>query len=205
MLALSYVFLLTPALEARSKTWEGLCGGRQDFAVATDGLGRLHYSLTSEYDDTGETELTSYVHRATDLLIKDAPPDDEQPWSIYVSTFDSLRKKVDSQSVVEAGGTRLCEDGDNQKGVDEWTHMGLQILKMVTRNDSLTDCASVVPYCTEVGIAGLRSRQWCPLSCGCADPLGGFAARQGDERFVRPPAPRNWPLLQSLSSARMAN
>mmetsp|Transcript_68377 Transcript_68377/g.160301 ORF Transcript_68377/g.160301 Transcript_68377/m.160301 type:complete len:1015 (-) Transcript_68377:327-3371(-) len=174
MLALSYVFLLTPALEARSKTWEGLCGGRQDFAVATDGLGRLHYSLTSEYDDTGETELTSYVHRATDLLIKDAPPDDEQPWSIYVSTFDSLRKKVDSQSVVEAGGTRLCEDGDNQKGVDEWTHMGLQILKMVTRNDSLTDCASVVPYCTEVGIAGLRSRQWCPLSCGCADPLGGL-------------------------------
>ena len=174
MLALSYVFLLTPALEARSKTWEGLCGGRQDFAVATDGLGRLHWSLTDKYDDTGEAQSTSYVHQATDLLIKEEAPDEQKPWSIYVSTFDRLRNKVDSQSVVEAGGARLCEDGDNYGGIDEWTHMGLLILKMVTHNESLTDCASVEPYCHKVGIHGLRSRQWCPVTCGCANPRAGL-------------------------------
>ncbi|CAE7382707.1 unnamed protein product, partial [Symbiodinium pilosum] len=109
MLVLSYAYLLTPALEARISTWEGLCGGRQDFAVATDGLGRLHWSLTSAYDDTGEEQAKDYVHRATNLLIGDIATDANKPWSIYEPSFDKLRKKIDSQSVVEAGGARMCQ------------------------------------------------------------------------------------------------
>ena len=174
MLALSYVFLLTPALEARTNTWGGLCGGRRDFAVATDGLGRLHWSLTSQYDDTGESEANTYIHVATDLLIKKQPPDEQSPWTIYQPSFDTLRTKVDSETVVEAGGTRLCEDADDHAGVDEWTNMGRLILQMVTHNHSIEDCTSVKPYCHKVGIGGLRSRQWCPVTCGCDDPKAGL-------------------------------
>ncbi|CAJ1343421.1 unnamed protein product [Effrenium voratum] len=167
LMALSLHFLLMPALEARQSTWEGLCGGNRDFAVATDGLGRLHWSNTDGFDEEGSASNANYLHRATESLISDKNGNPYAPMSLYEPAFDKLLHIVSEETVIEAGSKRNCNDADDDTGTDYWSNMGKGILQMATGNLSISSCKDVVSYCQTVGVQGLRSRQWCPVSCGC--------------------------------------
>ncbi|CAK8987236.1 Hypothetical protein (Fragment) [Durusdinium trenchii] len=173
-MAVAVYVLMLPSLEARETTWEGLCGGNKNFAVATDGLGRLHWSITNPFTELDESDSDTYVHRATESLIRNLDVNPYSPMTIYDPSFDHLRNVVQEQTVIEAGASRNCADADSDAGPDYWSNMGVGILRMACHNDQINQCADVKPYCRNVSLGGLRSRQWCPETCGCSDILSGL-------------------------------
>lgn len=175
LMIVSMYVLMLPSLDARKLTWEGICGGNRNFATAVDGLGRLHWSNTEEYKDLEDGEhLQNYIHEATHALISDAESNAYAPMSIYEPSFQRLRNVIGEETIVEAGASRRCADADADEGKDYWSNMGRGILRMATENDHIDSCADVAPYCTIVGLRGLRARQWCPSTCGCGQPFSGL-------------------------------
>eukprot|EP00913_Durusdinium_trenchii_P028231 g26466.t1 len=61
-------------------------------AVAVyDGLGRLHWSITNPFTELDESDSDTYVHRATESLIRNLDVNPYSPMTIYDPSFDHLR------------------------------------------------------------------------------------------------------------------
>jgi len=179
LMAVSTVVLMLPALQARQMTWEGLCGGNRNFAVATDGLGRLHWSNTENFTELDDGEhAESYIHATTEALISSASQNPYAPMSLYEPSFNRLRNVISEETIIEAGASRNCVNADADEGTDYWSNMGRGILRMAAQNPTIMSCEDVFEYCTIVGLSGLRARQWCPETCGCASPYSGLLLDQ---------------------------
>lgn len=167
---------VAPALEKRHAIWDNLCGGQTNFAVATDGLGRVHWSYTSKYSDGSALVDGTYITEAVESLSRGAKQDLNSTASIaiYEPSLDTLLHTIDDQTVIQAGGVRPCMNSDADANQDTWLHVGRKILHMVTLNKSIQSCSDVRDYCASVDIRGIRSRQWCPHTCGCSDMHSGL-------------------------------
>jgi len=180
--AWTVLFELAPAITARQQAWDSLCGGSRQFVVATDGLGRPHWSSTEPYVRGQRYRVDGVMQEAVEL-VRGNRTDLASSLLVQDPNLDELTEET-SQSVAQASSGLECSDADaghapaSASSVSRpWT-MGRGILQALTGNESLAACPDVAPFCLLVGLVGIRARQWCPVTCGCHSPRSGLLIDQ---------------------------
>lgn len=175
--AFTVAFRLQPALRDRAAAWECICGGNKMFVVATDGLGRAHWSPSEPFRGEGGAGASTYLHTAV-LAVRD--DSDRQAGLIrQESSLNQLRQAV-KQPVSVMSAMLSCVDAD--LGIDDsqqerpWSMGQLILTKAYVQNGSASvdSCADVRPLCWQPDLPGIRARQWCPVTCGCASDGTGL-------------------------------
>lgn len=181
LLVIIPIFLL-PQAELLADAREEICGGNTDFISTIDKSGIVRAVRTTGNDN--DHFLQSYEFKAIRQLIDDpgvvekklgdggslSSPGDEVTGAAFSSDEAAALSLVDATDLWNPGCSDLITTSSS--GVDV---VYRSILQDVTGNRSLDSCLPAQQYCSWDTLVGRRTRQFCPMTCGCHNPGSGLA------------------------------
>lgn len=180
MVTCATIVVLEPQVDHLRDARDAICGGNIGFVATVNKFGVVVAASDVVGDEDSSNYDTTYVFKAFEELIRS--PNDA---ALRDSFGDSH-----SLSAISVGlqGAVLSLAGNADMSVAEatgfWNNGCTDLGKLAIYQSVLADavkpgasrvsCTDAKAFCNHDSVAGVRSRQICPETCGCRDPLSSL-------------------------------
>jgi len=177
-MSLLVVMQLSPRITLMEQIKTEVCGGDRDFVFTISPMGEPLYSPVSDFQSYGQNPLGEAREHVVDMARKSEGAqakvahlaDKGYIWA--VSHTQHKAKAV--EGIDERVRDLWCQDTQDANYFNPY---------VTTGNMSVASCIEAKPYCAG-DLASIRA--FCPVTCGCNDPLSGLTL--GQDGFGCPPS-----------------
>jgi len=170
-----------PFLESLDKVKDAICGWNQDFVMAENKLGFIHWTPSSPVSPG----VTSYQDQVVKELMWKRNKTLNTDWTLVTLYEHLLEKTEESKADFIDLWNPMCEDVLNVStwgldGISAWSAPLGALLENTDDFLASWECQKLQQYCKLWTMEGIHLRFLCPETCGCNSPNALVLSRVED-------------------------